>query len=100
MKDLVILRLLSLAGEKILRMAPAMPRFGHGARRLVERQRVNVKKGRNTFIVPALLILVSQVPLATFVAAQETAADSDVIRRLETLVQEQQKQLDYLRLGI
>jgi hypothetical protein len=37
------------------------------------------------------------MPLAASVAAQETAVDSAVIDRLEALILEQQKQLDYLR---
>ncbi len=93
MKDLIIRRILSLADEKVVRVLSAMPCFGEGARRAVERQRVDVKRGHGGFIVPALLLLAAQVPLATPVAAQETASESAMIRRLEALIQEQQKQL-------
>jgi predicted porin len=111
MKDPIIQRFLSLAGEKIIHVLPAMPLFGQAARRVIERQHVGVKRGRNLFIFPAILLLAAQLPLATPVAAQETAVDSGMIHRLEALIQEQQqqmkrqqqqmaeqqKQLDYLR---
>jgi hypothetical protein len=97
MIDLITRRLPSLASEKVSRVLAAMPRFGQSAGTVIERKRVDVKRGRNAFIVSALLLLASQVPLAASVAAQETAVDSAVIDRLEALILEQQQQLDYLR---
>jgi hypothetical protein len=104
MKGLTVCRLLSLAGEIICRVRAAMPRFSQGAARVIERQRVDVNRARNAFIVPALLLLAAQVPLATPVAAQQAAADPAMIQRLEALIEaqqqqmeEQQKQLDLLR---
>jgi hypothetical protein len=94
MKKLTICRFLSLAGERIMHMLPAMPRLALGAGRAIQRQHVGVKRGRNQFVFPAVLLLAAQMPLATPAAAQGTALDSSMIQRLESLLQEQQQQME------
>jgi len=94
MKELSVSRFLSLAGEIIMHMLPVMPRIVSGDGIVIERQYVGVKRRRNPFIFPALLLLAAQMPIATPAAAQGTALDPGMIQRLEALIQEQQRQME------
>ncbi len=92
MKELIIYRVLFSTSDPVVGALSAVLGSGEGVRRVGRWHGVHSSRGRQGFVALAVLLLafVSKTNPAT---AQETAADSDMMRRLEALIQEQQKQL-------